>query len=63
MENIGDYIRLKRLQKGYSQDYLGRLLEISQQAYSIKERHPDDCCFKTILKIAKILDINLSDLQ
>lgn len=63
MENIGDYIRLRRLQKGFSQDYLGLLLNISQQEYSRKERHPEDCCLKTILIIAKLLDINLSDLQ
>ncbi len=63
MGNISDFIRLARLKKGFSQDYLGHLLDISQQAYSDIERQPENSRFKTILKIARLLDIDLSDMQ
>lgn len=53
------YLRLKR---NYKQAYMAAKLGCSQNAYSKIEIGKTELTFKNILKIARILEINLFDL-
>ncbi|MFI5162352.1 MAG: helix-turn-helix domain-containing protein [Sphingobacteriales bacterium] len=63
MDNIGDKIRIQRLMKGYSQEYMGFLLEISQAAYSKIERNETELSLRRIYEIAEILKISPFELM
>lgn len=56
-------IRSKRAEKGYSQEYMAIKLNISQTAYSRIERKASNKPIYLIFKIAKILDINLLEIN
>jgi transcriptional regulator with XRE-family HTH domain len=55
-------IRLNRLTKGYSQEYMANELEISQNAYSKLERGETELSVRRIYEIASILDVPISEL-
>ncbi len=51
MKNYREKIRIARLTKGYSQNYMAMQLDISQRAYSKIE------CGHTILSVERLLNI------
>lgn len=57
-----DLIKMYRKQLGYSQDYMGIKLDISQRAYSKIERGPTELSVKRLYQIAKILEVDISEL-
>lgn len=58
MNDVGEKIRLQRLTKKYSQEYMAFMLEISQAAYSKIERDETELTLKRIYEIAEILEIS-----
>jgi transcriptional regulator with XRE-family HTH domain len=54
----GDKIRIQRLTKNYSQEYMAFMLDISQAAYSKLERNETELSLKRIYAIAEILEIS-----
>ncbi len=55
---IGDRIKLARTIKGYTQEELGNLIEISQKQMSKYEVNRANPTIETIIKICKELDIS-----
>lgn len=60
--NIGEKIRQIRLSKGYSQENLADLLNISTTAYGDIERNKTELTIARATEIAKILNIGIVDL-
>ena len=58
MKDVGEKIRLQRLAKKYSQEYMAFMLEISQAAYSKIERDETELTIQRLLDIGEILEIN-----
>jgi transcriptional regulator with XRE-family HTH domain len=58
METVGNKIRMQRLLKNYSQEYMAFMLEISQPAYSKIERDETEISLKRVYDIAEVLQIN-----
>jgi transcriptional regulator with XRE-family HTH domain len=58
MKDVGEKIRLQRLTKKYSQEYMAFNLDISQAAYSKIERDETELTIQRIFDIAEILEIN-----
>jgi transcriptional regulator with XRE-family HTH domain len=58
MESILLQIKNRRLLKGYSQEYMGMKLEISQRAYGKIENGHTKLNFQTLKKIARILGVS-----
>ncbi|MDB5143390.1 MAG: helix-turn-helix protein [Mucilaginibacter sp.] len=58
MKDVGEKIRLQRLTKKYSQEYMAFMLDISQPAYSKIERDETELTIQRIFDIAEILEIN-----
>lgn len=58
MKDVGEKIRLQRLTKKYSQEYMAFMLNISQAAYSKIERDETELTVKRIFEIGEILEIN-----
>lgn len=58
MNDVGEKIRLQRLTKRYSQEYMAFCLDISQPAYSKIENGDTDLTIKRIYEIAEILEIS-----
>lgn len=58
MDTIGEKIRIQRLTKSYSQEYMAFMLDISQAAYSNLERDETALTIKRIYEIAEILEIS-----
>lgn len=52
----GDFIKEKRLAKGYSQSRIAELLGISQQRYSLYELGQREPGLDFIIDVAKVLD-------
>ena len=46
--------------KGYSQEYMANMLDISQQTYSLIEKKPEKSNLFRIQKIASLLDVKVS---
>lgn len=59
---IGERIRKIRSLRGYSQDYMSDLLEISQSAYSDIEKNKSKIDFQRVQKIAEIFEVEINDL-
>lgn len=57
-ELIGEKIRIQRLTKGYSQEYMANELDLSVSAYSNIERGVTDLTVKRLFEIAEVLDVN-----
>jgi len=60
IEKIRKRIKLTRVAKGYSQDYLGRQLQMSQFAYKKLESGKTSLKIKTLIDLAVLLDVKES---
>ncbi|WEA01747.1 helix-turn-helix domain-containing protein [Mucilaginibacter sp. SJ] len=58
MDTIGEKIRIQRVVKKYSQEYMAFALEISQAAYSKIERGETKLKLDRIYEIAEVLEIS-----
>jgi transcriptional regulator with XRE-family HTH domain len=58
MNDVGEKIRIQRLTKKYSQEYMAFMLDISQPAYSKIERDETELTISRIYDIAEILEIS-----
>ncbi|PTQ92138.1 helix-turn-helix protein [Mucilaginibacter yixingensis] len=58
MDTIGEKIRIQRLIKNYSQEYMAFMLEISQPAYSNIESGKTEITLNRIYEIAEVLEIS-----
>jgi transcriptional regulator with XRE-family HTH domain len=63
MNGIGDKIRIRRLMKSYSQEYMAFMLDISQAAYSNLERNETEMTIKRVFEIAEILEMSPFELM
>lgn len=61
MNKIGFNIRKQREVKGFSQDYMANVLEISQASYARLENEDTKITVERLYKIAEILDANIID--
>jgi len=55
---LAQKIKVHRLKKKYSQQYMAEKLDISQNAYSKIERGKTDLTVKRMLEIAAILEVS-----
>ncbi|QPH38264.1 helix-turn-helix domain-containing protein [Pedobacter endophyticus] len=55
-------IRLKRIEMGYSQEYMAYQLSISQNVYSQNERNIKNVPFYRVLLLVNILGLDISEL-
>jgi len=60
---IGEKIRIQRLTKGYSQEYMSYALDISQAAYSKLERDETEMSIRRIYEIAEVLEMSPFELM
>lgn len=60
MNNIGENIRKIRELKNLTQDYMSTTLGVSQKTYSNIENAGNDISYARILKIADILEVNVT---
>lgn len=60
---VGEKIRIQRLTKKYSQEYMAWSLDISQAAYSKLERDETEMTIPRIYAIAEILEISPFELM
>ncbi|MFC5282626.1 helix-turn-helix domain-containing protein [Pedobacter alpinus] len=56
---IGETIRIERLKKGWSQENMAHMLNISQAAYSKIESGQTKMKLTTLYEIAKILEVEV----
>ena len=56
---LTDNIRLIRVSKGFSQKFIAKKLNITQQAYSLMEKNPDIMTLKRLKDLCEILDVNI----
>lgn len=59
---VSDNIRLIREAKGYSQDYVSKKLNVTQQAYSQMEKKPENMTLSRLKALAHVLDVTLISL-
>jgi transcriptional regulator with XRE-family HTH domain len=59
MKTISDNIRQLRLALGYSQEYIAKQLDISQQSYSGLEKRPEKASLAQLRELAKVLKVDL----
>lgn len=62
MERITEKIRTLRLQRGYTLEYMGQLLHISQPAYSKLEKNETKLTVERLIEIARVLHIPVIEL-
>ncbi|MDB2661050.1 helix-turn-helix domain-containing protein [Flavobacteriaceae bacterium] len=62
VEEIRERIRTYRIEKGYSQDYMADMLNISQNTYHKLEKGYTRIHLEKFIDIAKILEIEFSEL-
>ena len=55
---LGDYVRIIRLRKGYSQYYMANALDISQNSYCLLENGQTKFALDRIIQIAIIFDLS-----
>lgn len=58
----GDKIRIARITKGYSQEYMAFMLEISQSTFSKMESGSIEITVKRLFEIAEILEVKMTAL-
>jgi transcriptional regulator with XRE-family HTH domain len=63
MQHIGEKLRIQRTIKGYSQEYMAFMLDISQAAYSNLERNETEMTIRRVFEIAEILQISPYELM
>lgn len=59
VERVHIKIRIMRLEKNYSQEYMAGLLNISQSYYAKIESNKCDLTIALFCKICKILDVDI----
>ena len=59
---IREKIRLIRISKGYSQEYMAFMLNISRGTYSKLEKDSIEITIQRLFSIAKILKVNITEL-
>ncbi len=59
-EKIRKRIKLTRLEKGFTQDYVGRQLHMSQVSYQKLENGKTSLKVSTLLDLAKVLKVKAS---
>jgi len=57
MNEIGELIRIQRVIKGYSQEYIANQLGMSQSAYSNMERGNTEVSANRLCEIADLLEV------
>lgn len=62
VEGIRERIKIIRIEKGYSQDYMADMLNISQNAYHKLEKGYTRIHLEKFIDIAKILEVDFSEL-
>ena len=62
IEKILENLRLQRIKKGYSQEYLGEQLGLTQYAYHKIENGKTKLQVKCLLELCKVLEIEIQDL-
>ena len=55
---LGDYIRVIRLEKGYSQSQMANILEISQNAYCLLENGQTKFHLDRIIQISRVFELS-----
>jgi len=63
MNTTGEKVRIQRLTKGYSQEYMAFMLNISQAAYSNLERNETEMTIRRVFEIAEILEMSPYELM
>lgn len=59
---FGNAIRIQRVIKGYSQEFMAEKLNISQNSYSKLERGLTSLTVKRLFQIAEIFEISVQDM-
>lgn len=62
VKEIRERIKTVRIEKGYSQDYMADMLNISQNAYHKLEKGHTRIHLQKFIDIAKVLEVEVSDL-
>ena len=62
MNDILDNIRILRIEKGYSQDWMGKKLGLSQNGYGLIESGKRGLPYKLLCQIAIILNLDVINL-
>jgi transcriptional regulator with XRE-family HTH domain len=62
LEKVRRKIRSARLEKEYTQDYLGEKLGMSQKSYHRIENGHSQLKVETLLKLSTILEVDVTDL-
>ncbi|MCC8407728.1 helix-turn-helix domain-containing protein [Mucilaginibacter sp. UR6-1] len=62
-QSIGEKVRVQRVIRGFSQEYMAFMLEISQAAYSNLERNETEMTITRAFEIAEILEISPFELM
>lgn len=55
-------VRLIRESNGFSQEYVASKLDISQQAYSNIEKHPDNASVKRLRQLSQVFSVPVTSL-
>ena len=59
MNNLGDIIKIYRLNKNYRQDYVANKINITQSTYSKIESNKSLPSIQTLYKLSKVLDFSI----
>lgn len=59
---LGNALRIQRVMKGYTQEYMAEMLNISQNSYSKLERGHTMLTVKRLYEVAEILGISIQDI-
>ena len=62
VEKILEKIRIQRIIKGFSQEYVGDQLDLSQYAYHKIENGKTKLHLNCLLKLCEVLEIEIQDL-
>ena len=60
MNNVGNKIRKTREERGLTQDFMAMELEVSQSNYGRLEKDDNRLTVPKLLKIAEVLEVNVS---
>lgn len=60
---IGNYLRKKRMNEGYSQEYVAEILGISQKTYSNMENDRSNISFDTIKRLIEFYNIDVTSID
>ncbi len=55
---ISEIIRKYRLQRGFSQEFVAKKLNLTQQAYAVIEKNPEKASYARLKEISEILDVD-----